>query len=100
MQIRSVTVWPKDNYNKRDKYNLQFLDGLPHAIVESCFYSRTAQRFHRIDQKTLIPKGVASQLIGEVLKRQDIDVVFCSQYRPMGINDNPSPDTLKLGNGT
>jgi hypothetical protein len=42
---------------------------------------------------------VASQEIGEVLKRKDIDAVLCSQNRSARIDDDPAAQSLKLRHG-
>jgi hypothetical protein len=42
---------------------------------------------------------VASQEIGEVLKRKDIDAILCSQNRSARIDDDPAAQSLELCHG-
>jgi len=46
------------------------------------------------------PKGIIGQLISEILKRYDINAIFCFQYGTMRVNNDPTPQSLKPGNGT
>jgi hypothetical protein len=44
-------------------------------------------------------QGIGRQLSGKVLEGQDLNAILCAQYGPMGVDNDPAPYALKVGDG-